>query len=265
MRVAYSELTEGRRGNFSWPLSLTLLTIGVFAFSASMVQADPPAAPPATRPSHDIARDNSRSGGTVLGARSSTAGQDRRIDFTPEEINTALDFFRANSPNRMSVFKLLPEDSLPRRRIANELTRRYRTIQNFKESSPDLYELLVAQVKLRDDAFKLARDGDTAALHDKASQIVEVTLKTRQIRLDLLEKELSQQKEQLASDESDQTKLVGDEVSRVKDDADRLSHAARWMQNMHDRTGQNDDFADPLADAAPAATVATPAAAEATR
>ena len=151
----------------------------------------------------------------------------------------------------MALFKVLP-DEFPRRRVmANDLARRYRVIQGFKESSPELYELLVQQVKLRDDAFKLAKDGDTAGLHDKAAAIVDLALKTRRLRLDLLQKELASQQQQLASDESDSSKLVTDEATTVKEDFERLSHAASRFQNSRNRTSENDDVADPLADAAP--------------
>ena len=179
-------------------------------------------------------------------------GPERRNGtITPEEVHAATDFFEANSPNRMAFFNRLPADSSLRGIISNDLVWRYRPIKNYKETSPELYDILVHTVKLRDEAFKLAKDGDTGALHAKAAEVVDQSLQARKMRLDILSQELSRQQEQYASDAADPSHLVDVESSRLKDDEERITRRVEQFKSAHGQSRVDDVASDPLADAMP--------------
>jgi hypothetical protein len=210
---------------------------------------------PATRPSHFDGEGSGPGAGGGGGGMGGGLGEGhnhagpggRRLEqASPEEIQAAIDFFKANSPNRMAYFAKLQPDGQPRRRQSLMLVQYYRPIANFKESNPKLYDLLVKQVKLRDDAFELAKDGKEAELRDKAAQIVDVSLEARSKRLALLQQELTNQQTQLADDEANKDAVTEREVNTIKEDERRLVSRAQH-QSMLDF----DPSTDPLAEAAP--------------
>jgi hypothetical protein len=173
-----------------------------------------------------------------------------------EEMQSAIDFFKENSPHRMEYFYSFPEGSAARRMATIKLAEAYRPILNFKDSQPELYGLLVKQVKLRDEAFELAKEGKDAELRDKAAEIVPIALKARTKRLDLLQQELDEQKAKLSDDKANQDATAEREVSSIKDDEE-------WWARPRGQAGAGtrgttmlnlDTAADPLADMAPIVT-----------
>jgi hypothetical protein len=229
---------------------------------------------PSTRPSHVDAPANANSSGSNSGGGNfggygggggSLYGEGQRRGpgapgwprpFAQEEATDAIAFFTKNSPNRMKYFNLLPADGFARRAETSKLVQLYRPLQNFKESNPKLYDLLVQQVKLRDQAFQAALEGRDADLRSLADQIVPVSLQARQLRLDLLQKELDDQKTKLTADEANKDAASEHEVTEIKHEEERLVRRAQH-QKMQIR-GQSllnfDPDMDPLASVAPIAT-----------
>ncbi len=143
--------------------------------------------------------------------------------FTAEESAAAIDFFHKNSPNRMQFFDRLPVDSRARARETSKLVELYRPLRNFKDSNPNLYELLVQQVQLRDQAFQLAREGNTDELHATVKKIVNVSLQAKHIRIDLLQRELDGQRSRLAAEEADPEAAAQKEMAQIRSTVDFLT------------------------------------------
>ena len=222
------------------------------------------AAPSTTRPApgqlhsvgnglgrRELGAGNAGAAGGGGGGGAAAFGLHRSETFTPEETQAAVMFFSENSPNRMKYFKMVPETAPVHRVLTQGLVRTYRPILNFKDKSPELYGLLIQQIKLRDDAFQLAmqldngqKDADSK-LRELVTQIVDVSLKARSLRLDLLQKELSAQQTKLASDEADPSALIEPETTTIKTDEQRL---VRRLERMQGQRGQTMLDADPQED-----------------
>jgi hypothetical protein len=236
---------------------------------------DPPGNPspdfsePTTTPSQsDAPSDNARGprnnggprdggsgagGGFFGGEGRNRAGQygGRAEDFQAES-QAAIAFFNQNSPNRMAYFSKLPEKA--RYFATVNLVRLYRPIQNFKDSNPILYQLLVKQVKLRDEAFELAKEDKDADLRTKAAEIVDVTIQARHMRLEILQKELTDQQASFEKYQANKDEDAEEEASAIKTDEQRMVQRVERLQNREHGTPSTLDFdpdADPLADAAP--------------
>ena len=195
-------------------------------------------------------------GGGFFGeGRNRTGPFGSRMEDFQAESQAAIAFFSENSPNRMAYFAKLPENSPARRFNTMKLVQLYRPIQNFKDTNPVLYQLLVKQVKLRDDAFELAKENKDADLRQKAAEIVDVTIKARHMRLEILQKELTDQQANLQKYTANPDADAEEEAATIKGDEQRLIQRVEHLQN-HDRGTTMLDFdpaADPLADAAPIA------------
>jgi hypothetical protein len=168
---------------------------------------------------------------------------------SPQEVQAAIAFFKENSPNRMAYFIALPED--PRRMATIKLVQAYRPVLNFKDSNPDLYELLVQQVKLRDDAFELAKEKKEPELRALAAQIVPISLSAREIRLKLLQQELDGQEAKLNQDTANIAATTEREVTTIKEDEEFLTRKRPQAQPRGQSMLDFDPAADPLADAVP--------------
>jgi hypothetical protein len=180
----------------------------------------------------------------------------RRADAaSQEEIQSVIEFFKENSPERMKYFQKLPDGTPARATAISKLVQVYRPIQNFKESSPDLYALLVKQVQLRDQAFVLARDGNETELRAKAGEIVSISIESRTMRLGLLQKQLDEQQAQLAADKADQDTAAQKEITADKQDEQRLLRVDKMQKRISHGQSMLDfnPSTDPLADAVPIA------------
>jgi hypothetical protein len=187
-------------------------------------------------------------GGLFAGGIRPRPGQIAR-GMSQQEIQAAIAFFKENSPNRMGYFAALPED--PRRILTIKLVQAYRPVLNFKDSNPDLYELLVQQVKLRDDAFKLAKDKKEPELRALAPEIVKISLSAREIRLKLLQQELDGQEAKLNEDRANIAATTEREVATIKEDEEFLTRKRGQAQTHGQSMLDFDPAADPLADAVP--------------
>lgn len=168
------------------------------------------------------------------------------------ETQESIAFFKQNSPNRMAYFVKLPENSQARRLATWNLLRLYRPIQNFKETSPKLYDLLVQQVQLRDQAFEFAKEQKDADLREKAAEIVNVSIQARSMRLDILKHQLDEQEQQLAAYKSNTDSAAEQEVTAIKNDEQHLLDRVEKLESrQHTSMLDFDPAADPLADAAP--------------
>jgi len=209
---------------------------------------------PATRPSRSSGAAAGASGGLFAGeARNRPGLLARRPEPTPEERQAAIDFFKVNSPNRMVYFDRLRPDSPARNRQSALLVQFYRPIVAFKDTYPQLYDLLVQQVKLRDDAFELAKDKKDTELQQKAAEIVRVSIDARTLRLDFLKKQLAEQQTKLDYDRDNQVVATQHEVSDIKISVERLMNAVDRAQTRERNQSMLDldPSFDPLAEAAP--------------
>jgi hypothetical protein len=216
---------------------------------------------PTTRPSHFGA-----GGGGFMGDGRTRQGQGQGTGFrqsNPEEAAAAIDFFNKNSPNRMQYFNALPADGPMRRREREtaRLVQLYRPLQNFKDTNSDLYNLLVKQVQLRDDAFELAKDGKAAELRAKAKEIVGVSIEARTKRLTLLQQELDAQKAKLEEDKADTDAAAEKEAASITSQEEQLVHRPGHRQNPFHGASMLDFNAamDPLAEIAPIMIAPAPA------
>jgi len=210
---------------------------------------------PATRPSRSSGAAASGSGGGLFAGegRNRPGLIARRPEATPEEIQAAIDFFKVNSPNRMAYFDRLRPGSPARSRQSLLLVQFYRPILAFRDSNPQLYDLLVQQVKLRDDAFELAKDKKDTELQQKAAEIVRVSIDARTLRLDFLKKQLADQQTRLDYDRDNQVVATQHEVSDIKISVERLMNAVDRAQTRERNQSMLDldPSFDPLAEAAP--------------
>jgi hypothetical protein len=214
---------------------------------------------PATRPSQSAPGDTGSAGAVGAGRLFGGEGRNRvgqfggRLEDPQAETQAAIAFFNENSPKRMAYFTKLPENSPARRFATLKLVQLYRPIQNFKDTNSKLYDLLVAQVKARDDAFEMAKDQKEADLREKAMEIVKISIQARHLRLDLLQKELANQQDNLAKYESNQDADAEEEATAIKNDEQHLVQRVERLQNRERGTSMLDfdPAADPLADAAP--------------
>jgi hypothetical protein len=232
------------------------------AAASTSAEIPPPnsGAGPATRPSHlnnnvDGGAGAGGGGGGIFGdGRQRPGFGGRRPDgLGQDDITAAIDFYTKNSPNRMEYFNKLPADGPMRRAETMRLVQLYRPLENFKDSSPELYKKLVQQVNLRDQAFALARDNKDKELAAKVAEIVPVSLEARSMRLDLLQKELADQQSNLADDEAHKDLVTQRELNNIKEDEVRLVRRAERRQGQLNRQSMLDfdTSMDPLAEAAP--------------
>ncbi len=237
--------------------------LAVLGVHPTMSRAEDPVAsktPPTTRPARPNLRDafvpgrrDFGPGGTAQGA-----GPRHPDQATQEETDAAIKFFMEHSPIRMNAYKELNENSQVRRNVTQALVRTYRPIQNFHEQNTDLYNLLVKQIALRDEAFALAvsaEKGDKDAeekLHAKAEEIVDVSLKARSQRLEILQQQLTAQQNKLAEDQANESGQVDTELNEIRSDEQRLTgFMNRHRPNGTSPRGQANPVpelpADPLA------------------
>src|SRR5207248_7360713 len=120
-----------------------------------------------------------------------------------------------------------------------------------KDQDPDMYEQLLKEAKLEDDAINLvkaSRGGDSGAesdLRENARQLVELSLETRQARIAKLEQALKDQKDQLAFDLDHKAERIDEKVKNLKK---QFSGALDRIENMRRRQekplGQRDEGPD---------------------
>jgi hypothetical protein len=147
---------------------------------------------------------------------------------TEGEMQAAEQFLKDELPTRYELFAQLPQASPMRQRVLEFMTIKYRVLLRVKDQDPEMYEQLLKEAKLEDEAMKLALDvrhGDASAeskLHEKARELVDLSLQNRQARIDRLEQQLSNQKEQLARDMERRDEKIDEKANALRKDFNRL-------------------------------------------
>jgi len=176
--------------------------------------------PPTTRPADD--QNESSAQGSARGFPNMRGGA---MDAPPtrQEIDDASAWARENFPTRARMLENLPPNGPLRARMTQRLVMRYNNMMRTKEQDPALYDILMKQEHLRDDVFaQLRRSGsdlpadEKTALRGKLSEIVDLSLKERQARIEKLERMLAEQKQKLAEDEGDREKLITQQLERMR-------------------------------------------------
>jgi hypothetical protein len=201
---------------------------------------------PTTRP----ARSGGISGGTPVGAAGGGSGAPLRNFFrgpppplTDKDLADAEQFIKDNLPNRYRLLSGLPRD-LPVRRKAIELAAaKYRFMIRIRETDPDLFDAYLQQEKLRDRAVGLVeeyRKGDAAAdeeLRRTVADLVDAGLRERQTRIDRLEKQLADLKQQLAHDQGRRDALAEEEVRKIRNQTNALLDRLEGLRRFRNRGG----------------------------
>ncbi|MBC8106152.1 MAG: hypothetical protein H7Z14_06145 [Anaerolineae bacterium] len=153
---------------------------------------------------------------------------------TTQEREEVIEFFRTNMKNRMSVFDRLPDGQPAKNRMLQMMTERYRRLQRTKAQDPTVYELMVSQMVLQDEALSLLQDQRNSQndatkrealeqeLRDKVKQLINDTLQERRKRVEHLEQMLKDQKSRLELDEAHPDALVSQHLKQLKTDIDEM-------------------------------------------
>ena len=220
--------------------------------------AAPASSPPTTAPSSD---DQDRSDGAtdrpaMRGRREVRDGGPRlrRPGMPPPPPNTgagapttqerdeAIEFFRTHFPTRMLNYGRLPEGRPAKQRMAQMLVERYRRLQQMKTDDPPMYDLMMQQMRLQDEALTIQRqsfraEGEMKAqfdsqLRDKVRELIEVSLQERQRRIDRLERQLQDQKRRLEHDMANPDALIDQHIQNMTNDADEVRKIRDSMQSV---------------------------------
>jgi hypothetical protein len=176
---------------------------------------------------------------------------DPRVSQEPpdeEEWEAIAAFMEANAPHRWSIYRRFEEqarnDGRPiialntlRRRMAI----RYRMLNVLAQDQPDLYEFVIRQAKVEDQAIETlavlrSRPDDTASrdrLWQLAEQFVRNTLEERATRIERLRKALAREEAELARDREDISALVERIIRRFEEEASdfgRLERIREWRE-----------------------------------
>ena len=147
---------------------------------------------------------------------------------TQEEIDAAMAFVKANAPNHYELFNRLPENSPRRDRAEQLMVVRYRNLMRMKDQNPDVYQALLQQWKLEDEAIEEARamkegkkDADVR-LREVCRQMVQKSLDERRARIEKLRATLDEQQKQLDRDEQNKDNLMAQLVTETQRKFERL-------------------------------------------
>jgi hypothetical protein len=141
---------------------------------------------------------------------------------TEAELHDAEVFLKDNLPNRYKLFSELNAESPMRKGVLRFLVGRYRMLMKFKDQDNEMYDQLLAEAKLEDEAIALVqaiRNRDPAAeslLREKAGQLVQLSIDTRKARIDRLEQALKKQKDELAFDEDHKAQRIDQKARNLR-------------------------------------------------
>jgi hypothetical protein len=136
--------------------------------------------------------------------------------------------------NRLRFFDMLPDNRPAKLRLTQMMVDRYRRLQRVKADDPVVYDLMVQQMVLQDEALGLlqqqrgARDDPArfealqGELRQKVRQLIDVSLQERQKRVEKLEQMLQEQKARLAQDQANPEALVDQHMATLKSDVDEV-------------------------------------------
>ena len=176
---------------------------------------------------------------------------DPRISQEPpdeDEWDAIAAFMETNAPHRWSIYRRFEEQAVSDGRpsmILNNLRKRmairYRMLSVLKQDQPDLYEFVIRQAKLEDQAIETMaaireRPDDLSArdrLRQLAEQFIRNTLEERQTRIERLRRALAQEEDALRRDREDIHPLVERILQRFEEEADdfgRMERIREWRE-----------------------------------
>src|SRR5438046_2418472 len=79
-----------------------------------------------------------------------------RFRLSPEEWADASKFMKEHSPKRWESYEKLPPEQQDR--LQRAISMRWRTLQQLKDSEPEIYKMRVKRMELEDEIFTLTRD-----------------------------------------------------------------------------------------------------------
>lgn len=153
---------------------------------------------------------------------------------TTQERDEAIEFFRQHMKFRMRIFDLLPDGRPVKNRMMQMMMERYRRLQRARMEDATMFDLMLQQMQLQDDALELLQRqrrtaGDQEAydrlqgeLRQKVRQIIDLSLQERQKRIERLEKQLADQKARLEQDLANPDGLVDQHLQQMRNDADEV-------------------------------------------
>lgn len=176
---------------------------------------------------------------------------DPRVSQEPpndEEWESIAAFMEANSPYRWSLFRRFEEQARASGResmIVSNLRRRmavrYRMLMLLKEDQRELYEFVVTQGRIEDDAIRIINrmreqpedPSLESQLREVASRFVQNTLDERRTRIERLRRALAREEAELERDRGDTEPLVDRLVQRLQEEAgdfERMERLREWRE-----------------------------------
>ena len=140
---------------------------------------------------------------------------------TPDDVREAEAFMKDAFPVRYHFYEMLPDDRPAKRNLSQMMVRKYRQFRRIQEQQPDLYDTMLKQEQLRDQAFGYARDARSgnAEAEDKlrmaVTEMVDLNLKERQARIEKLKKQLDEMMQQLSNDQSQREQKIDEQIDKL--------------------------------------------------
>jgi len=163
---------------------------------------------------------------------------------TTQERDEAVEFFRQHMKFRMRIFDQLPDGRPVKARMMQMMMERYRRLQRARMEDSTMFDLMLQQMELQDDALSLLQQQRRTAgdeydriqgeLRGKVRQIIDLSLQERQKRIERLEKQLADQKARLEQDMANPDALADQHVQQMRNDADEVG---RIRQSLGIRGG----------------------------
>lgn len=135
-----------------------------------------------------------------------------------EEHEQALEFARTNMPNFTEVWEQLPQER--RKRMPPRMQFAFRMLLDAqKQEDQRLFEVLVRQMKLRDDLIAIFREPrqtrSQEAVRSKMHEAVSLWIEQRELRIEQMEKALQNEKQRLAEDKAQPDRLIDQQRRRL--------------------------------------------------
>lgn len=175
---------------------------------------------------------------------------------TPAEHEQALDFARANMPNFMEIWEQLPQDR--RRRMPPRMQFAFRMLLDAqKQEDQRLYEVLVKQMKLRDDLIALFREPritrSQEAVRAKTREAVSLWIEQRELRIEQMEKALQNERQRLAEDKAQPDRMIEQQRRRLfQETVQFLAASSKFAQQAATQPAEDGLDSEPATMSAPA-------------
>jgi len=196
-----------------------IMAAAIFAVGTQLC-ISAPGDEPATQPSVAIAPDQTQPPANLAQLRRALralAGRPHGVaPYTQDEWNEMMVFLRQYSPARAHVLENLRLSQTAPIRL--DIIQKWRNYNFAKEHFPELADQMLTRFSYEDELFDLmlkAQADDSGLgdeyykrIHYKITQLVNENLTERQMRIDKLESVLSEEKQRLARDQANETKIV---------------------------------------------------------